>query len=96
MHLQSAIALNEAKFPESVHEEIHSWAGCTNHFRQSLLAYIRDHSLGFAFFPEASQYQKRSGQPFLARIEQLIDQVRLSAADRPLSILTAPVVEAIC
>jgi len=45
-------------------------------------------------FPEAGQYQKRSGQPLLARIEQLIDQVRLSAADRPLSILTLPVVEA--
>jgi len=64
MHLQSAIALNEAKFPESVHEEIHSWAGCTNHFRQSLLAYVRDHSLGFAFFPKRASIKSARASRF--------------------------------
>jgi hypothetical protein len=40
---------------------------------------MRDHILGSAFLAEACQYQKRSCQPLFARIEQLIDQIRLRA-----------------
>jgi hypothetical protein len=73
MYVQSTIVCNEAKLSESVHEEIHSWAGCTNHLGQSLLAYVRDDGLQLAFFSEVGQYQKRPRQPLFAGIEHLID-----------------------
>jgi hypothetical protein len=55
MHLQSAVVMDEAKLSESVHEEVYSRAGCTDHFRQSSLAHFWDHSLRIAFFSEASE-----------------------------------------
>src|SRR6266481_6210530 len=80
MDLQSTVVVvNEAKLSESVHEEIHSRTGCANQFCQSLLIYARDDFLGSAFLAEVGEYQKRSCQPLFARIEQLIDQVRLRA-----------------
>ena len=77
--LQSTVVVNEAKISESVHEEIYSRTGCANQFCQSLLTNVRDHFLGSAFLAEVGQHQKRSRQPLFARIEQLIDQVRLRA-----------------
>jgi hypothetical protein len=35
--LKSAIVMNEAQFPEFVHEQIHPGARCANHFRQHFL-----------------------------------------------------------
>ncbi len=58
MHVQSAVILNEAKLSEFVHEEIHTWAGCTNHFRQSLLNYAEDNRRGPALFSEAGELAK--------------------------------------
>ncbi len=66
MNLQSAVVFDETELSESAHKEIHSGAGRTDHCRQSLLTYVRDHLFGPAFFPEAGQYQKRPRQPFFA------------------------------
>jgi hypothetical protein len=55
MHLQPAVVLNEAKLSESVQENIHMGAGCTDHLRQRLLTYRWDQSLRPAFLPKAGQ-----------------------------------------
>jgi hypothetical protein len=79
MHLQTTVVVNEAELSEFVHEEVHSGAGGANHLRQSLLAQLWDDGFGLIFFSETGQYQKRSGQTFLAGIEKLINQVCLRA-----------------
>jgi hypothetical protein len=38
--VETAIVLNEAQLPEFVHEEVNPGAGCSDHFRQSLLRYF--------------------------------------------------------
>lgn len=37
------VVLNEAQFPELVHEEVHPGPGCAYHFRQHLLGYSGKH-----------------------------------------------------
>jgi len=77
MHLQSTVVFDEAELPELVHEVVYPRARGANHFRQRLLPHPGDHFLGPAFFSEARQNQERACQPLFARIEKLIDQVRL-------------------
>ena len=79
IHVQSAVVFDEAQLSEPVHEEIHSCAGGTNHFRQHLLTYLWNDGFKRVFFSEAGQDQEGSCQTLFARIEQLIDQVRLRA-----------------
>jgi hypothetical protein len=38
-----SVVLDEAQFPEFVHEEIDMGARCPDHFRQSLLRHFGDH-----------------------------------------------------
>jgi hypothetical protein len=40
--------------------------------------HVWDYFLGPVFFAEAGEQQKSARQPFFARIEKLIDQIRLS------------------
>jgi len=42
---------------------------CANHFREHLLRYFGKHLLGLGFLAIASEQQKSSSQPLLARIE---------------------------
>ena len=79
MDLKSAIVMNEAQFPEFVHEKIHPRSRCANHFRQHLLRYFGKHLLRLGFRAVASEQQKSPSQPFLARIEKLIDQILLDS-----------------
>ena len=51
----------------------------SDHFRKGLLADFRDHRLGCHLLAEVRQQQEQAGKPLLARIEQLIDQVRFDA-----------------
>jgi hypothetical protein len=68
--LKSAIVvLNEAEFPEFVHEKVDSGARCANHFRQHLLGNFGKQLLRSGFLAVASEQQKSPSQPFLARIE---------------------------
>ena len=45
MDLKSAIVVNEAQFPEFIHEKIHPRARCANHFREHLLRHFGKHLL---------------------------------------------------
>jgi hypothetical protein len=75
MDLQTVIVPNKTKIPELVHEKIHSRTSRTHHLRQRGLAYIRNHGLGDSFLAEMRQKQENSRQSFLARIEELVDQI---------------------
>src|SRR5882762_963931 len=77
--LKSAIVMNEAQFPELVHKKVDTGARCANHLRQHLLGNLGKHLLRLAFLAVASQQQKSAGQPFLAGVEKLIDQILLDS-----------------
>ncbi len=71
MNLKSTIVMNEAEFPEFVHEKIDPCARCANHFRQHLLRYFGKHLLRLGFLAVASEQQKSPSQPFLAGVKKL-------------------------
>jgi len=77
--VQLAIVLNEAQFPELVHEEIHSRARCPDHFRQHFLRDFREYVLKLVFRAIASEQKKNAGQPFLAGVKEMIDQILFDA-----------------
>src|ERR1700746_3237205 len=72
--LQPAVVVNKTQFPEPVHEEADPRTGGAHHLCQSLLAYLRKHSLRLAFLAKMGKQQKDSGQPLFARIEKLVNQ----------------------
>jgi len=43
------VVLNEAEFPEFIHEKIHPRPRCANHFREHLLRYFGKHLLRLGF-----------------------------------------------
>ena len=63
------VVLNEAHFPEFIHEEIDSGARRPDHFRQHFLRYFGDYFLRLIVLAIASQQQKSAGESFLARIK---------------------------
>ncbi len=79
MDLKAAIVMNEAKFPEFVHENIQLGARCANHSRKHPLRYFENHLLRLGFLTVASEQQKSAGQAFLAGVKKLIDQILLDS-----------------
>ena len=77
--LDAAVVVNEAEFSKLVHEKAHARPGRSDHLRKRLLADFRDHRLRFVFLTKVRQQQKQAGKTFLARIEQLIDEVCFDA-----------------
>src|ERR1700737_1636928 len=75
----AAVVVNEAQFSKFVHEETHPGPGRADHIRKRLLADFREDRLRFVFLAKVTQKRERRGKPFLTRIEQLIDEVRLDA-----------------
>ena len=73
----AAVVVNKTQFPEFVHEETHARSRRADHFRQGLLADFCYYWLRPTFLAKIRQKQKDPCQPFLARIEQLIDEVLL-------------------
>src|SRR5579864_148755 len=73
--LQAAVVMNETQFPEPVHEEADTRAGCAYHFRQYFLTNLGDNCLRCAFLAKMSKQQEDAGQSFFARIEKLIHQI---------------------
>src|ERR1700739_1956162 len=69
----------KAEVSKFVHEETHARPRSFAHLPKRLLADFRDHRLGCPFLAEVRQQQEHSGQTFLARIEQLIDEIRFNA-----------------
>ena len=76
---RSPSVLDEAELLELVHEEIDARPGGAHHLRQRGLRDLRDDLPRLFLFPVPRQQQERPRQPFLARVEELIDQVLLDA-----------------
>ena len=73
--LNSAVILDETELPEFVHEEIDPRARCADHLGERFLRYFGEHSVGFVFFTVTGKQEKSAGEPLLAGVEQLIDQI---------------------
>src|SRR5882762_5474081 len=71
--------MNEAQPPKILHKKFHERARCNNDIREHLLRHSGKHLLWPGFLAIASEQQKSSGQPFLARIEELINQILLDS-----------------
>src|SRR5271166_1506023 len=75
VNFQPAVVVNKSQFPEAIHKKTHSRAGCADHFRQALLADLRNHGLWYTVFTKMSEHKKHSGQSLFTRIEELVDQI---------------------
>ena len=69
-----AVVLDEAQFPEFVHEKINPGPRGANHLRQHLLRYFGKHLLRMASRAVVRE-QQSARQPFLAGVEELVDVV---------------------
>ncbi len=74
-----AVVLDEAQFAEFVHEKIDAGARCANHLRQHFLGNLGKHLLRLVLRAIAREQQQSARQPFLAGVEELIDQVLFDA-----------------
>jgi len=72
---QFSIVVDKAQLAKLVHEEAHSGAGRSDHLRQRLLSDARDDRFRLALLAEIGQQQQHARQAFLARIEELIDEI---------------------
>src|ERR1700675_4191400 len=77
MNLEGTVVFDKAETPELVHEEADSRSGSADHLRQHLLTDLRNYRLRRALFPEISQQQECSREPFLAGVEKLVYQILL-------------------
>lgn len=80
MDLHIAIVTDEAQFPEFVHEGTDAGSRRANHLRQRPLIEICIDGLGAARLAEIGQKKEKARQPFLAGIEQLVDQILFNSA----------------
>ena len=77
--LDLAVVLDEAQFPEFVHEEIDPGPRCANHLRQRLLRYFGKRFVRMTRRAIAREQQQSARQPLLAGVEKLVYQVRLDS-----------------
>ena len=75
--METAIVVNEAEFLEFVHEEIHPRSRGADHFRECFLGYPGEKFLRLILLSVAGKQQKSAREPFLSRVEELVDQVLL-------------------
>jgi hypothetical protein len=71
--------MNEAQFPEFIHEHIYSGTRRPDDFRQRLLRYFRKHLLRLALLAITGEQQQSPGQSFLNGVEELIDKILLNS-----------------
>lgn len=76
MDLEFPVVLDEAELPELVHKKADPRACGADARRQNILVDHRD-GLHLPILAQIGEEQQKPGQAALARIEQLIDQVRL-------------------
>src|SRR4029453_4905613 len=62
--------MNEAQFPEPVHEKTHSRTSGADHCCQSLLADLGNHRLRGAFFAKMREHEKDACESFFAGVKQ--------------------------
>ena len=75
------VVVDEAELPELVHEVVDPRSGRADHLRQVLLIDAGDDRFGLAVLAKVRQQQEHPRQPLLARVEQLIDEIRFVADD---------------
>ena len=76
MDFDAAVVVNKTQFSKFVHEKTHPGPGRSDHIRKRLLVDFREDRLRFlVVLAKVRQQQEQPGQPFLTRIEQLIDEV---------------------
>ena len=71
----SPSVFDEAQLLEFVQEEVHARTRRADHLGERVLGDLRDHADRYGLLPVARQQQQRARQPFLAGVEELIDQV---------------------
>jgi hypothetical protein len=79
VNFDMTVVVDVAQLAEFVHEEADAGARRADHLGECFLTDLRDHWLRVAVFAEIREEKKHPGQPLLAGIEELIDQVRLDA-----------------
>jgi hypothetical protein len=79
VNLQDSVVLDEPKPAKFVHEMAYAGPRGADHLRERLLAYLRYDRLRLTLLPEVRHQEENSCQTFFARIEELVDQVRLNA-----------------
>src|SRR5512142_233845 len=72
----AAVVVNEAHFPEPIHEKADARTRGTDHFRERFLAYFGDDRYRFGFLAEVREQQQQASESFLAGVEKVIHQVR--------------------
>ena len=77
--VEPAVVVNQAHLFEPIHEETDARARGPDHCGKCFLTNLRNDLLWFTFLPEMSHEQQDPGQPLLAGIEELIDQILLDA-----------------
>jgi len=77
VNLEAAVVVDEAEFPELVHEKIHARPRRPDDFREHFLRDSWQHTTWSVRPPIAREQEERAGQPFFAGVEQLIDEVFL-------------------
>jgi hypothetical protein len=80
MHFEAAaVVVNETQFSKFIHEETDAGPCRADHLCKCLLTDFRANRFRFAFLAKVRQQQEQPSQTFLARIEQLIDEVCFDA-----------------
>jgi len=74
-----AVVFDEAQFSEFVHEKIDPWACRADHLRQHFLRYFGKDLLRLARRAIAREQEESAGQPLLAGVKELVDQVLLDS-----------------
>src|ERR1700726_2528883 len=80
MNLYLSIVADESKFAEFVHKVAHARSGRSNHLSQCFLANIQQNRLRYAFRSKMREQKKKAGEPLLAGIKKLVDQILFNSA----------------
>ena len=78
MDFYAAVVVDKTQFSKFVHESTDARSRRADHLCKCLLADFRQDWFGFAFLPKIREKQEGPCQALLARIEQLVDQVRFN------------------
>jgi len=79
MYLDTAVVAYKTELAKAIHEEADTGPSRSDHVGQRFLRNRRDESFRFAGLAEFSHQKQDAGQPFLAGVEELIDEVGLGA-----------------
>src|ERR1700733_5824839 len=79
MNSDSTVVLNKTELTEAIHEEADARPGRADHLRQSFLCDQGDQRLRLSWFAKFRHQQENPRQALFARVEKLINKVRLGS-----------------